>query len=172
MSNMARETGEGSDRERRYMSVKWMRLSVDGCRTCRSSGNEINGCRAHGSVQYLGFANFYRRFSLGYASIVAPLTKLTGKNVPFKWTANCESVFQKLKTALTSAPILHHFDPERQCIVETNASDYVSARVLSQYDDQHILHPFAFFFKKHSPAKCNYEIFDKKLMVNIRSFEE
>ena len=34
------------------MSVKWMRLSVDGCRTCRNSGKEMNGCRADGSVQY------------------------------------------------------------------------------------------------------------------------
>ena len=53
MSNMARGTGEGSDRERQYMCVKWMRLSVDHCRTCRSTSKEMNGCRANGSVQYL-----------------------------------------------------------------------------------------------------------------------
>ena len=31
------------------------------------------------------FANFYRRFVLGYSSIVAPLTELNNKNVPFRW---------------------------------------------------------------------------------------
>src|SRR5690606_3165819 len=104
---------------------------------------------------FLGFAKFYRRFILGYSNIVAPLNKLTGKNVPFKWTDNCEAAFQKLKTAFTSAPILRHFDTERQCIVETDASDYGSTGVLSQYDDNTILHPVAFFSKKHTPAKCN-----------------
>ena len=34
---------------------------------------------------FLGFANFYRRFVLGYSSKVAPLTELTRKNVPFRW---------------------------------------------------------------------------------------
>ena len=32
---------------------------------------------------FIGFANFYRRFILGYSSIVAPMVKLTGKDVPF-----------------------------------------------------------------------------------------
>ena len=34
------------------------------------------------------------------------------------------------------------------------------------------LHPVAFFSKKHSPAECNYEIYDKELMAIIRCFEE
>jgi hypothetical protein len=56
--------------------------------------------------------------------------------------------------------------------VETDASDYVSARVLSQYDNEGILHPVAFFSKKYSPAECNYEIYDKELMAIVHTFEE
>jgi hypothetical protein len=56
--------------------------------------------------------------------------------------------------------------------VETDASDYVSTGMLSQYDDDGILHPVAFFSKKHSPAECNYEIYDKELMAIVRAFEE
>jgi hypothetical protein len=77
-----------------------------------------------------------------------------------------------LKRAFTTAPVLTHFDPDRKILVETNASNYVSAGVLSQKDDAGILHPVAFFSKKHSPAKCNYEIYDKKLMAIIRCFEK
>jgi hypothetical protein len=56
--------------------------------------------------------------------------------------------------------------------METDASDYESAGVLSQYDDDGILHLVAVFSKKHSPAKCNYEIYDKELMAIVRAFED
>ena len=56
--------------------------------------------------------------------------------------------------------------------METDASDNVSAGVLSQYGEGGLLHPIAFFSKKHSPAECNYEISDKELMAIIRCFEE
>ena len=52
-------------------------------------------------------------------------------------------------------------------MVETDASDYLSAGVLSQYDDQGIFYPVAFFSKKHGPAECNYEIYDKALLVVV-----
>ena len=39
-------------------------------------------------------------------------------------------------------------------------------------DDQDILHPVAFFSKKHAPAECNYEIYDKELLAVVRVFEE
>jgi hypothetical protein len=83
-----------------------------------------------------------------------------------------QTAFDTLKATFTSAPILARFDPDRDIIVETDASDYVSTGVLSQYDDDNILYPVAYFSKKHSPAECNYEIYDKELMAIMRAFEE
>jgi hypothetical protein len=121
---------------------------------------------------FLGFTNFYQRFIKSYSTIVAPMTLLTRKNTPFAWTDECSKSFEALKQAFTIALILRHFDHDWEVIVETDASDYVSAGILSQYDDEGILHPVAFFSKKHSPAECNYEIYDKELMAIIRAFEE
>lgn len=56
--------------------------------------------------------------------------------------------------------------------METDALDFLSAGVLSQYGDDGILNPVAFFSKKHPPAECNYEIYDKELMAIVRAFEE
>ena len=56
--------------------------------------------------------------------------------------------------------------------MKTDASDYVSEGILSQYDENDILHLIAYFFKKHSPAECNYKIYDKELIVIICIFEE
>ena len=46
--------------------------------------------------------------------------------------------------AFTTAPILQHFDPDKECIVEIDASDYIFATVLSQPDHESILRPVAF----------------------------
>jgi hypothetical protein len=80
--------------------------------------------------------------------------------------------FDTLKATFTSAPILAHFDLDWDIIVETEASDYVSASVLSQYDDNNVLYPIAYFSKKHSYVECIYEIYDKELMAIVRAFEE
>jgi hypothetical protein len=48
----------------------------------------------------------------------------------------------------------------------------VSAGILSQYGDDEILRPVAFFSKKHSVTECNYEIYDKELLAIIRCFKE
>jgi hypothetical protein len=121
---------------------------------------------------FLGFANFSRRFIRGYSELVRPLTRLTKKEIKFKWGPEEQAAFAALKIAFTTAPVLRRFDHDRDVIVETDASDYVSAGVLSQYDDDGILHPVAFFSKKYSPAECNYEIYDKELMAIVRAFEE
>jgi len=75
-------------------------------------------------------------------------------------------------TAFTTAPALRHFDHEREVIIETDASDYVFAGGLSQRDEEEVLHPVAYYSKKHSQAECNYDIYDKKLMAIIKALEE
>ena len=121
---------------------------------------------------FIGFSNFYRRFIRDFSKIIAPLVALTRKGVRFTWNSNCQKAFDRLKTAFTEAPILAPFDWEREIILETDASDYVSAGVLPQYGDDGILRPVAFFSKKHSTTECNYEIYDKELLAIVRCFEE
>jgi hypothetical protein len=80
--------------------------------------------------------------------------------------------FDIFKATFTSVPILARFDLDQDIIIEMDASNYVSASVLSQYDDDNVLHPMAYFSKKYSPAECNYEIYDKEVMAIVWAFEE
>jgi hypothetical protein len=75
-------------------------------------------------------------------------------------------------TAFTTAPALRHFDHEREAIIETDAPDYLSAGVLSQRDDEGVLHPVAYYPKNHSPAECNYDMYDQELTAIITALEE
>ena len=121
---------------------------------------------------FLGFINFYRRFIYGYSKIAALLTHLICKDVAFKWFSECEDAFNTLKRAFTFNVILCHYNSDLKLVVKTDASDYVSEGILSQYDENDVLHSVVYFFKKHSSAECNYEIYNKKLMAIICTFEE
>jgi hypothetical protein len=121
---------------------------------------------------FLGFANFYCHFIHNYSRIVQLVTFLTCKGVLFAWSMEQQMPFDTLKATFTSAPILAHFDLDEDIIVEIDASDYVSTGMLSQYDNHNVLHPMAYFSKKHSPVEYNDEIYNKELMAIIQAFKE
>ena len=119
----------------------------------------------------IGFCNFYRRFIQGFSKIVKPMMRLTRKDTIFEWSEACEKAFQTLKKIITEAPVLRHCDRSKVAILETDPSDYVNGGVLSQYDNDGLLHPVALYGKNLNPAECNYEIYDKELLAIVRCLE-
>ena len=89
--------------------------------------------------QFLGLCGYYSKFCQSYSDISAPLHRLTaghvgkGRRVPVTWTPETQAAFEKLKQALTSAPVLALFDPDGgQVIITTDASDVALGFVLQQ----------------------------------------
>ncbi len=76
-----------------------------------------------------------------------------------------------MKRCMIKTSILCHFDQTHKTILKTDSFDYVNDEVLSQYDDEEVLHSIAFYSKNMSSAECNYEIYDKKLLIIIQAFE-
>ena len=60
--------------------------------------------------QFLGLANYYRRFIKDFATVAKPLHKLTEKITKFQWTQQSQEAFDQLRRRLTSAPVLA-YDP-------------------------------------------------------------
>lgn len=123
--------------------------------------------------QFVGFTNYYRSFIPDYSALATPLTDLTKKNTPFHWSKDCENAFQKLKSSITSGPVLRHPDPSLPFTVESDASDFAMGAVLSQpsVDNPEILHPVAFFSRKLETAERNYDVHDKELIAIICALE-
>ena len=70
----------------------------------------------------VGLASYYRRFVKGFSSIASQLTNLTKQNVPFVWSNEGFRKLQKLKTLLTTAPILTLLVEGKNFIVYCDAS--------------------------------------------------
>ncbi|WVZ23465.1 hypothetical protein V8G54_002009 [Vigna mungo] len=98
---------------------------------------------------FLGLTGFYRRFVKGYASIANALTDLL-KRDNFVWHDTATKAFQRLKDALTNAPVLAL--PRLDCtfLVQTDASSSGMGAVLSQNG-----HPIAYFSKQFCPKLQN-----------------
>jgi hypothetical protein len=59
---------------------------------------------------FLGHAGFYRRFIKDFSKISRPLCSLLAKDIPFNFDEACHEAFQKLRSLLSSAPIMKSSD--------------------------------------------------------------
>ena len=57
---------------------------------------------------FLGLAGYYRKYILHFSGITAPLSDLTKGPLPniVKWSEDCQTTVEAVKTALTSQPTL------------------------------------------------------------------
>ena len=78
--------------------------------------------------QFLGLANYYRRFIKNFASVAKPLHRLTEKGRKFKWTQESDQAFNTLKQKLTSAPVLALPNWSIPFLLDTDASDVTNPR--------------------------------------------
>lgn len=159
-------------------STKYLGLIIDAEKGIRMDPEKVKAIMeweppktVKGVRSFLGFANFYRRFIRDFSGIAAPLTRLTG-DVSFNWGEEEQAAFEKLKRIFVTEPILATFHSERDTILECDSSGYATGGVLSQYDDEGVLRPCAYFSKKNNVHECNYEIHDKELLAVVRCLEE
>ena len=66
-----------------------------------------------------------------------------------------------------TAPILAHFNPDLECVLETDSSDHAQENVFSQYDKNDVLQSIMYFSQKLNVIKSNYKIYDKELLAII-----
>ncbi|KAF8398465.1 hypothetical protein HHK36_017393 [Tetracentron sinense] len=80
---------------------------------------------------FLGLIGYYRKFIKNNGTISVPLTKLLKKGC-FEWSMEADVAFAKLKTALTSTPVLTLPDFTHPFSIECDTSDFGIGGVLTQ----------------------------------------
>jgi len=89
-----------------------------------------------------------------------PIVQLLKKSTRFTWTDDCEQIFQKLKTTLTSPPILHKPDTRQPLLVYITATDHtVNAALVQEIEGmQHLVY---FVSRTLQDLETRYQMVEK-----------
>ena len=124
--------------------------------------------------QFLGLANYYRRFIQDYSRIASALFKLTQKTVhqSFNWTEQGTVAFEELKKKLTTPPILTFPRFDREFLLATDASDSAIGAVLSQVHDNGTEKVIAYWSRQLSKAERNYSTIEREALAIVKAVKE
>ncbi|CAN6562434.1 unnamed protein product [Malus baccata var. baccata] len=124
-----------------------------------------------GIRSFLGHAGFYRRFIKDFSKISRPLCNLLAKDAPFNFDAACLEAFNKLKSLLTSAPIIAAPDWGLPFELMCDASDYAVGAVLGQRKDK-LPHVIYYASRTLNDAQLNYATTEKELLAVVFALEK
>jgi RNase H-like domain found in reverse transcriptase len=119
-----------------------------------------------GMRSFLGHVDFYRRFIRDFSKIAKPLTNLLIKDTPFVFYDSCLDVFDRIKKALTSAPVLQPSDWNLPFEMMCNASDYAIGAILGQRKDKV---PYVIYYARKAldGAQAHYTTMEKELLAVV-----
>ena len=122
-------------------------------------------------ISFLGHAGFYRRFIKDFSTISRPLSNLLSKDTIFEWTEKCEIAFVKLKSMLTSAPIMQPPDWSLPFEIMCDASDYTIGAVLGQRRDNK---PYVIYYASRTlnSTQLNYSTTEKELLAVVFALDK
>src|ERR1044072_543714 len=115
----------------------------------------------------LGLCSYYRKFVKDFSRIAKPLNDLMKKDTPYQWTENQQQAFDRLKVALTSAPILSNLNFNEPFIIYTDASQIGLGAVLSQVKEDGKEHVIAYASKSLNKAEKNYSVTEQECFAVV-----
>ena len=139
-------------------------FTKDGLKPSPDKVKAIKECKAPQSKEevrsFLGMASYLDNFIPNYASIAAPLHRLTRKETKFHWGKEEHEAFQKIRENLSDEKTMAYFDPNKQIILRTEASynEGLSAALLQKTENgmqpvHYISRPMTETEKKYSQTE-------------------
>jgi hypothetical protein len=120
---------------------------------------------------FLGHAKFYRHFIKDFSKISRPLCSLLAKDIPFNFDEACHEAFQKLRSLLSSAPIMKPHNWSLPFEIICDASNFAVGVVLGQRVGK-IPHIIYYASKTLMDAQVNYTTIEKELLVVVFALDK
>ena len=71
---------------------------------------------------FIGMVNYLTKFSVRLTELSEPIRELIKEKVPFNWGPEHQESFNKLKKEIVRAPVLVYYNPQKETILQTDAS--------------------------------------------------
>lgn len=116
---------------------------------------------------FLGMVNYYRDMWRRRSHILAPLTSLISKDVPFKWTQEHTEAFEEMKAVIGKETMLTFPDFNKKFHIYTDASNTQLGAVIMQEGK-----PLAFYSRKMNSAQRRYTTGEQELLSIVETLKE
>lgn len=115
---------------------------------------------------FLQTSSWFRRFISNYAEIARPLTELLKKVSTWRWEAEQQEAFERIKSLLVSAPILRQADESKPFVLRTDSSGYCLGAVLMQGEgpDER---PIEYASRLLTSAERNYSTTEREALAVV-----
>lgn len=118
---------------------------------------------------FIGVASQLRKHIRNYAFIAAPLTdqfrKAPKKQQGVHWGPEQHAAFGELKRRICQAPILQLYDPERETLVQTDASNKAIGAVLLQRSDAGDWLPVCYESRRLTDSESSFSVYELELLA-------
>ena len=99
---------------------------TDGHKPAQSKVNaivQIPSPKSKKEVQsFIGMISYLSKFSPRLTELAEPLRELVKEKVPFNWSPEHEESFAMLKKEIIKAPVLAYYNPQKETVLQTDAS--------------------------------------------------
>ena len=114
----------------------------------------------------IGLVKYLSKFLNNLSQICKPIRRLTHKDAEWRWSAEQDEAFRKIKEAVTTAPVLQYFDATRNTEGCGDASSQGIGFVLTQDE-----HPITYASRALASAEQRYSQIEKELLALVFGLE-
>ena len=110
--------------------------------------------------------NYWKRFSPVLTELSEPLRRLQKCDTVWAWGSEQQAAFKKIKTALTTLPVLINFDKDKEHIIQTDASKTGLGVALLQE-----VHPVVYASRALTDTERRYSNIERELLGVVFGLE-